>query len=85
MVPIDPDRSLLQRLKNLGEIATYSRDLGCGEQVARLFPEPHSQDYLHILVQYDEISTLGGELLVHFACMSRTNNVVELLTSLAHL
>ena len=61
LVPIDPDRSLLQRLSNLGETATYSRELSSAEQVGELFPAPPSQMHLHIVVQYDEIPTPSSE------------------------
>ena len=52
MVPIDPDDSLAQRLEDLGDINAYSRELSSGERVRVLFPEPHSEDNLHIVVQY---------------------------------
>jgi hypothetical protein len=50
IVPIDPDDSLAQRLKALGDINAYSRKLSSGEKVGVLFPEPHSEDNLHIVV-----------------------------------
>ncbi|KAF8222703.1 hypothetical protein L208DRAFT_1412889 [Tricholoma matsutake] len=50
-VPIDPDDSLAQRLEALGDIDAYSRKLSSGERVRELFPEPHSEDNLHIIVQ----------------------------------
>ena len=52
MVPIDPDDSLAQRLEDLGDINAYSRELSSGERVRVLFPEPHSEDNLHIIIQY---------------------------------
>ena len=52
IVPIDPDDSLAQRLEALGDINAYSRELSSGERVRVLFPEPHSEDNLHIVVQY---------------------------------
>ncbi|KAF8327351.1 hypothetical protein F5887DRAFT_1274679 [Amanita rubescens] len=51
MVPIDPDRSLAQRLADLGNIAAYSRELSSGEEMGELFPEPPSDKHLHIVVQ----------------------------------
>jgi hypothetical protein len=51
VVPIDPDHSLAQRLADLGNIAKSSRELSSGEKVGALFPEPHSEDNLHIVVQ----------------------------------
>ncbi|KIM48927.1 hypothetical protein M413DRAFT_15175 [Hebeloma cylindrosporum] len=54
-VPIDPDCSLAQRLTDLGQIATYSGILSSGHQVGELFPEPHSDKHLHIVVQCDEL------------------------------
>lgn len=53
-VPIDPDDSLAQRLAELN-IAACSRELSSGEQVGVLFPEPHSQEHLHIVVQRPDI------------------------------
>ncbi|KAF8234009.1 hypothetical protein L208DRAFT_1394861 [Tricholoma matsutake] len=50
-VPIDPDDSLAQRLEALGDIDAYSRKLSSGGRVRELFPEPHSEDNLHIIVQ----------------------------------
>ena len=52
IVPIDADNSLAQRLEALGDIDAYSRMLSSGERVRVLFPEPHSEDNLHIVVQY---------------------------------
>ena len=62
-VPIDPDDSLAQRLAELGNIAACSRELSSGEQVGALFPEPHSQEHLHIVVQCPDIvlSSSTGE------------------------
>jgi hypothetical protein len=54
MVPIDPDDGLAQRLEALGDIDAYSRKLSSGERVGALFPEPHSEDNLHIVVQCPE-------------------------------
>jgi hypothetical protein len=51
VVPIDPDDSLVQRLGALGDIHVYSRELSSEERVGVLFPEPHSKDNLHIVVQ----------------------------------
>ena len=51
MVPIDPDDSLMQRLAALGDIVACSRKLSSGEEMAELFPEPHSRKHLHIVVQ----------------------------------
>jgi Crinkler effector protein N-terminal domain len=51
IVPIDPDDSLVRRLDVLGNIDTYSRKLSSGEKVMVLFPEPHSDVNLHIIVQ----------------------------------
>jgi hypothetical protein len=62
-VPIDPDNSLAQRLAELGNITACSRRLSSGERVGVLFPEPHSQEQLHIVVQCPHIvlSSPGGE------------------------
>lgn len=70
MVPIDPDHSLAQRLADLGNINACSRELSSGEEVGVLFPEPPSQNHLHIVVQRPGIvpSSLCGEycwLIVH--------------------
>ncbi|KAF8804045.1 hypothetical protein BYT27DRAFT_7259493 [Phlegmacium glaucopus] len=51
MVPIDPDHTLAQRLVDLGNIATCSKLLSSGKKVGVLFPEPHSGEHLHIVVQ----------------------------------
>jgi len=51
VVPVDPEQSLAQRLANLGNISTFSRELSTGESVEELFPEPHSKGNLHIVVQ----------------------------------
>ena len=47
-VSIGPDRTLAQRLGALGDIR---RELSSEEEVGVLFPEPHSLEYLHIVVQ----------------------------------
>jgi hypothetical protein len=51
VVPVDPDHSLAQRLADLGNVATSSRELISGEKVGVLFPEPHSENNLHIVIQ----------------------------------
>jgi hypothetical protein len=51
MVPIGPDHSLTQRLADLGNINVCSRVLSSEEKVGDLFPEPPSQNHLHIVVQ----------------------------------
>jgi hypothetical protein len=51
MVPVGPDRSLAQRLADLGNIATIAKELSVEETVEMLFPEPHSNANLHIIVQ----------------------------------
>jgi hypothetical protein len=51
MVPIGPDHSLAQRLADLGNIAVCSKELSSEEVVGELFPEPHSEKHLHIVVQ----------------------------------
>ncbi|KAH9953864.1 hypothetical protein BGW80DRAFT_1451367 [Lactifluus volemus] len=51
MVPIDPDKSLVQRLEALGDIDAYSSNLSSGEIVGELFPEPPSHKHFHIVVQ----------------------------------
>jgi hypothetical protein len=51
IVPIDPDDSLAQRLEALGDIDAYSSKLSSGQKVEVLFPEPHPEDHLHIVVQ----------------------------------
>jgi hypothetical protein len=56
IVSIDPDHSLAQRLADLGDISGYSNQLSSGEEVGVLFPEPHSQKHLHILVQISGLS-----------------------------
>ena len=62
MVPIDPDCGLTQRIAALGDIATCLKELSPGEEVGELFPEPHSQKHLHIVVWYPEIlSSPSGE------------------------
>ena len=66
MVRIDPDRSLVQRLARLGDIAACSRELSSGEKVGNLFSEPPSDEDLHIVVQCP--SSPSGEyywLIVH--------------------
>jgi hypothetical protein len=60
LVAIDPDHSLVQRLVDLGQTATYARKLSSGEEVEELFPEPHSRKHLHIVVQCDEILASSG-------------------------
>jgi hypothetical protein len=50
MVPIDPDHSLTWRLVTLGHISTFLKELSSGQRVGVLFPEPHSEDNLHIVV-----------------------------------
>ncbi|KAF8222023.1 hypothetical protein L208DRAFT_1414058 [Tricholoma matsutake] len=50
VVSIDPDDSLVQRLEDLGDIHAYSRELSSEETAGVLFPEPHSEDNLHIVV-----------------------------------
>jgi hypothetical protein len=63
MVPIDPDHTLARRLAALGTIAACSKELS-SEEVGELFPEPHSQKQLHIVVQRPEIlapSSPSGE------------------------
>ncbi len=69
-VPIHPDKSLEQRLANLGGITACSKLLSSEEEMGTLFPEPHSQKHLHIVVQRPEIvqSSPSGEccwLIVH--------------------
>ena len=59
-VDIDPDRTLAQRLEVLGNIAACSRQLSSGEKVGDIFPEPHSDMYLHIVVQ-DMPSGMSGD------------------------
>jgi hypothetical protein len=51
VVPIDPDHSLAQRLADLGDIAEALKELSSGKRVGALFPEPHSEDNLHIVVR----------------------------------
>jgi len=51
IVPTDPDDSLAQRLAAFGAIDAYSRKLSSGERVRALFPEPYSEDNLHIVIQ----------------------------------
>jgi len=51
VVPIGPDHSLAQRLEAYGDIDAYSRILSSEERVRALFPEPLSEDNLHIIVQ----------------------------------
>ena len=51
IVPIDPDKSLVQRLEALGDINAYSTELSSEERMSVLFPEVHSEDNLHIVVQ----------------------------------
>jgi len=51
VVPVDPYHSLAQRLADLGNVPTPSRELSSEEKVGVLFPEPHSEDNLHIIVQ----------------------------------
>ena len=63
VVSIDLD-NLAQRLAALGNIAECSTKLSSGKRVRMLFPEPHSEDNLHIVVQYPEIlapSSPSGE------------------------
>jgi len=55
LLPINPGHTLTQRLAAMGQPATYSRELSLEEVVGELFPEPHSQMHLHIVVQCDEI------------------------------
>jgi hypothetical protein len=50
-VSVSPDRSLAQRLGALGDIHAYSTELSSAEKVGALFPEPHSEDDLHIVVR----------------------------------
>jgi hypothetical protein len=52
-----------------------------------LFPEPHSEDNLHIVVQYDDILVPSGPSGEYrwCSCMIRTDDILELLTSLARL
>ena len=63
-VPIDPDRSLAQRVKSL---ITYGKELSAGEKVGKLYPEPHSEEHLHIVVQRPDISPNGecGSLFLY--------------------
>jgi hypothetical protein len=67
MVPIDPDKSLVQRLEALGDIDAYSKKLSPGEIVGELFPEPPSHKHLHIVVQRPSSSPSGKYcwLIVH--------------------
>ena len=51
VVPVNPVDSLTQQLGALGDITTCLRKLSVGEKVGVLFPEPHSEDNLHIVVQ----------------------------------
>jgi hypothetical protein len=51
IVPIGPDDSLGPRLEALGDIDACSRKLSSEEKVGMLFPEPLSEDNLHIVVQ----------------------------------
>jgi hypothetical protein len=51
VVPVDPDHSLAQRLADLRNVATSSRELSSGETVGVLFPEPHLKHNLHIVIQ----------------------------------
>jgi hypothetical protein len=64
MVPIDPDHSLARRLATLGHISAFSKELNSGQIVGALFPEPHFEDNLHIVIQCPEIlapSSPSGE------------------------
>lgn len=63
MISIGPDNSLVERLTELGDISTYSTELSSEEKVGVLFPDPPSDEHLHILVQRPEIvpSSLSGE------------------------
>ena len=57
-VPIDPDCSLVQR-EALGDIDAHSTMLSSAQRVEALFPEPHSQVNLHIVVQIVPSSASG--------------------------
>ena len=64
-VPIHPDKSLGQRLANLGDITAYSRELSSEEEVGVLFPEPPLQKHLHIVVVQSSPSGECCWLIVH--------------------
>jgi hypothetical protein len=61
IIPIDPDHSLVQRLAAQDNIAACSGELSSGQKVGVLFPEPHSDEHLHIVVQYSAPSSPSGE------------------------
>jgi hypothetical protein len=62
VVPIDPDYSLVQRLADLCNIATYLKELSSGQELGEIFPEPRSKKHFHsIVVQYPAPSSPSGE------------------------
>ena len=60
-VPIDPDRTLVERLEAMGKVTTYGKELSSGEEVGDLYPEPPSRKDLQVVVQCLAPSSPNGE------------------------
>ena len=49
--PVEPEDTLLQRIKSKGDLGTFANKLTATQKVSMLFPPRPLEDHLHILVQ----------------------------------
>ncbi|KAM6502196.1 hypothetical protein JOM56_002173 [Amanita muscaria] len=91
-VPIGLGHSLAQRLEALGNLATCSQELSLEQEVGELFPDPHSQKNLHIVVQLSELTTSSHlrifvliVLIAPISTLSPQHMAYVLVASVSHL
>ena len=54
--PVEPEDTLVQRIRSRGDVATFAKRLTATQEVSALFPQHPPEDHVHLLVQLPSTS-----------------------------